>query len=177
MRNINEIDKRIREILGNYKLTNQKIVNEYLSKILKEDEEIIAFAVGTYENKKMNLLTTNRRVIIFNKGIIKCTQVEIPIEKVNSIGQHRGIFMGEIHIWDSSSKILIKGVPTSQIESFVNLTNEQINNHKSFKIEVNKTVEKDITDKIEKLAELYKDGVLTEYEYSIKKQELLEKIK
>ena len=100
MRNINEIDKKIKKILGKYKLTNQKIINQYLSETLQEDEEIVAFAVGSYENKKMNLLTTNRRIIIFNKGIIGCTQVEFPIEKINSIGQRRGIFMGEICIWD-----------------------------------------------------------------------------
>ena len=173
----NEIDKRIKKILGYYKLTNQKIINQYLSQILQEDEDIVAFAVGTYQNKKMNLLTTNRRVIIFNKGIIKCTQVEIPIEKINSIGQHRGIFMGEIHIWDSSSKISIKSVPATQIELFVNSTNDQINNYKSFKIEVNRTVESDITDKIQKLAELHKEGLLSDYEFSTKKMELLEKLK
>lgn len=38
----------------------------------------------------------------------------------------------------------------------MNIVNEQINNYKSFKIEVNKTVEKDIMGKTERLAELQK---------------------
>lgn len=45
------------------------------------------------------------------------------------------------------------------------------------KIEHRYITEEDVQDQIKKIAELYKDGVLTEYEYSIKKQELLEKIK
>ena len=34
---------------------------------------------------------------------------------------------------------------------FMNIANEQRENYKSFKIEINKTIEKDITDKIEQL--------------------------
>ncbi|MCI8470340.1 MAG: SHOCT domain-containing protein [Clostridia bacterium] len=45
------------------------------------------------------------------------------------------------------------------------------------KIEHRYISEETVQDQIKKLSELYKDGVLTEYEYSIKKQELLEKIK
>lgn len=52
-----------------------------------------------------------------------------------------------------------------------------MNNYKSFKIEINKTVEKDVTDKIEKLATLHKEGELTDYEFAMKKMELLEKLK
>lgn len=45
------------------------------------------------------------------------------------------------------------------------------------KIEHRYITEETVQDQIKNLSELYKDGVLTEYEYSIKKQELLEKIK
>lgn len=177
MASVNEIDKSIKKILGNYKISNQKSINQYLSQILQEDEKIIAFMVGSYESKNMNLLTTNKRVIIFNKGLIRCTQVEIPIEKINSIGKHKGLLLGTVEIWDSSSKIVITNVPKNQIDLFVKSTNEEINNYKSFKVEVNKTVEEDILDKIGKLSELHKSGVLTDYEFSTKKVELLEKLK
>ncbi len=177
MRNINEIDKRIKNLLGKYKLTNPKSVSQYLSEVLQTDEEIEAFAIGYVNGKKTNLLTTNKRIILFNKGLIQSMQIEIPIEKISSIVQHKGLFTGEIHIWDGSSKVLINNIPVNQIGAFIDNTNQQINNYKSFKIEVNKTVEKDITDKIEKLSELYKDGILTEYEFSMKKMELLEKLK
>lgn len=174
---IQEVDRKIKQLLGYYILPNRKIINQYLSEILCEDEEIKAFAMGMYENKNMNVVTTNKRVIIFNKGFIKCTQVEIPIEKINSIEKKIGLMYGEIHIWDSSSKILVNKVPSKQVEVFVKTTNEQMNNYKSFKIEVNKTVEKDIMDKIERLAGLQKEGILTEYEFATKKMELLEQLK
>ncbi len=177
MKNVDEIDKKIKKLLGRYILPNRNFTIKYLSEVLQSDEEIEAFAVGVVDGKRMNLLTTNKRVILFNKGLIRSMQIEIPIEKINSIGQQRGFLTGEIHIWDGSSQILINNVPVNQIGAFVDNTNQQINNYKSFKIEVNKTVEKDITDKIEKLSELYRDGVLTEYEFSMKKMELLEKLK
>lgn len=175
--NIKEIDKKIRQLLGYYILPNQAVINQHLSEILQADEDIIAFAIGKYQNKNMNVLTTNKRVIIFNKSFIKCTQIEIPIEKITSIAQNIGLIYGEIHIWDSSSEILIDKIPIKQVKQFVKLTNEQMNNYKSFKIEINKTVEKDITDKIERLAELHKEGILTEYEFATKKMELLESLK
>ena len=43
------------------------------------------------------------------------------------------------------------------------------------KIEHKYVTEESIQEQIKKLSELYNDGVLTEYEYSMKKQELLEK--
>ena len=177
MKNKKEIETQIKGVLGNYKLLTLNNIAFYLEKVIQDDEEIKAFVFGVYENEKMNLLTTNKRVIIFKVGIIKSSQIEIPIEKINSIAQSRGFMSGEIHIWDSSSKISLTKVPINLIDNFVKATNEQINNYKSFKIEVNKTIEQDITDKIEKLAGLHKEGILTDYEFSTKKMELLEKLK
>ncbi len=45
------------------------------------------------------------------------------------------------------------------------------------KIEHRYTVEKTIEDKIKELGKLYKEGLLTEYEFATKKMELLEKLK
>lgn len=45
------------------------------------------------------------------------------------------------------------------------------------KIEHRYTVEKTIEDEIKELGKLYKDGLLTEYEFATKKMELLEKLK
>lgn len=45
------------------------------------------------------------------------------------------------------------------------------------KVEHRYVTEENASMQIEKLAQLYKDGVLTEYEFEIKKKELLEKIK
>ncbi len=172
---IDEIDARLQKILGK-KLMNQKIIVKYLVGILQPNEQIEAFATGMFENKTMSLLTTNKRVIIFHKGLIGSTQIEIPIEKINSIGQKKGFLVGELHIWDGSSKIVITKVPVGQISKYVSATNDIINNYKTIKIEMNQTVEKDITDKIEKLAELHKEGILNDYEFATKKMELLEKI-
>lgn len=169
-------DKNIVDNFFNRGKINKRIYN-YIKDMQQNNEDIVAMVTGNYKNKKMYLLTTNRRVVIFNKSWLNSTQIEIPIEKINSIGQSKGVIFGEIHIWDGSSKIVINNIPKKQIAKFVRATNEQMNNYKSFKIEINKTVEKDVTDKIEKLATLHKEGELTDYEFAMKKMELLEKLK
>lgn len=155
----------------------KKRIYNYINEMIRENEEVVALVNGTYEGKDMYLLATNKRIIIFNKGWLSSTQVEIPIEKINSIGQSKGIVFGEIHIWDSSSKIVITNVHKNDIAKFVKIANEQMDNYKSFKIEVNKTTERDTVDKIEKLAELHKEGTLTDYEFATKKMELLDNLK
>ena len=49
--------------------------------------------------------------------------------------------------------------------------------HKSIDINITKVAEKDVADKIAKLKVLYDDGVLSEYEFNMKKIELLDKSK
>lgn len=201
MKSIVEVERNLRKIVGDNKVSSKKTIIKYLSGILQENEEILAFAQGTYQkdrvnnkskrrrspttNKnveiygymRMNLITTNKRVIIFNKQLTKVTQIEIPIERLEAINYCKGFLYGEIHISNSNFCISINRILKQFVEPFVNTTNKQMENYKSFKIEVNQTVERDITDKIEKLAELHKEGILTEYEFAIKKMELLEKLK
>lgn len=155
----------------------KKKIYNYINEMIRENEEVVALVNGAYEGKNMYLLATNKRIIIFNKGWLSSTQVEIPIEKINSIGQSKGIVFGEIHIWDGSSKIVITNVHKNDIAKFVKIANEQMDNYKSFKIEVSKTTERDTVDKIEKLAELHKEGTLTDYEFATKKMELLDNLK
>ncbi len=66
----------------------------------------------------------------------------------------------------------------SLLKIIISKNNERyIENGTVTKIEHRYITEETVQDQIKKISELYKDGVLTEYEYSIKKQELLEKIK
>lgn len=170
-------ENKPKNILANCNVEVGKRIYNYINEMIRENEDVVALVNGAYEGKNMYLLATNKRIIIFNKGLLSSTQVEIPIEKINSIGQSKGIIFGEIHIWDSSSKIVITNVHKNDIDKFVKIANEQMDNYKSFKIEVNKTTERDTMDKIEKLAELHKEGTLTDYEFATKKMELLDNLK
>lgn len=151
-----------------------KYLAHTLNNIIEDDEDIKIICTGKYNNKQLEILSTNKRILMVNSGIVP-QRSEIRIEKINSlILQSKGITTS-LHIIVSGTEFIIENI--SKCQEFMNIVNEQINNYKSFKIEINRTTEKDITDKIQRLAELHKEGILTDYEFSTKKMELLEQLK
>lgn len=158
-------------------LCNRDVVKE-LNNTINAEEKLIYFIDGIYNSKCYNVFITNRRVLFIPSIAFYCEEFQIPIEKISSIGTVKWLLSSTIKIRDESSiGIEVCQVKTKQATTFVNKVNEQLNDMKTFSIQINKNVEKDILDKIEKLSELYKDGVLTEYEFNMKKMELLEKLK
>ena len=59
------------------------------------------------------------------------------------------------------------------ITFFFSLFSTNINAEKSNKEETNKIVSNEVSDQLNKLLELYKDGVITGYEYEKEKKKLL----
>lgn len=145
-----------------------------LKNIIQDNEEIKAISSGKCNNKELEILITNKRILMVNSGIMPVRH-EISIEKIDSLTYEIKNLKSFLHIVSGGVDFIIESISNAQ--EFMNIANEQMEKYKTFKIEINKTIEKDITDKIEKLAELYKEGILTEYEFATKKMELLEKIK
>ena len=56
---------------------------------------------------------------------------------------------------------------------FFSLFSENINAEKSNKIGTNKLTSDDVSDQLKKLLDLYKDGVITGYEYEKEKKKLI----
>ena len=59
------------------------------------------------------------------------------------------------------------------ITFFFSLFFEDINAEKSYKVETNKVTSDEVSDQLKKLLDLYKDGVITGYEYEREKKKLL----
>ena len=59
------------------------------------------------------------------------------------------------------------------ITFFFSLFYENTNAEKSNKVETNKVVSDEVSDKLNKLLDLYKDGVISGYEYEREKKKLL----
>ena len=176
MKNKQQIQYEINKIVkvnflnkGKYKYLSYTLDN-----IIYDDEEIKIISSGKYNNKQLEILCTNKRIIMVNSGILP-QRNEIRIESINVMNLESKGISQILHIIVNGTDFILENITNCQ--KFMNIVNEQVNNYKSFKIEVNKTIEKDITDKIEKLAQLNKEGILTDYEFATKKMELLEKIK
>ena len=56
---------------------------------------------------------------------------------------------------------------------FFSLFSENINAEKSNEIKTNKVISDEVSDQLKKLLDLYKDGVITGYEYEKAKRKIL----
>ena len=56
----------------------------------------------------------------------------------------------------------------------LSLFSENINAEKSNKVETNKVTSDEVSNKLKKLLDLYKDGVITGYEYEKAKKKILD---
>ena len=151
-----------------------KYLAHTLNNIIEDNEEIKIICSGIYNNKQLEVLCTSKRILMVNSGIVP-QRHEISIEKIEGLSLEGKGLSTNLHIIIGGKEFILQAVNNCQ--EFMNVVHEQMNNYKSLKININNTVEKDISDKIEKLSQLYKDGVLTEYEFNMKKMELLDKVK
>lgn len=151
-----------------------KYLAHTLNNIIEDDEEIKIICSGRYDNKQLEILCTNKRILMVNSGIVP-QRTEISIEQIEALSlEGKGLSIN-LHIIVGGKDFILQGVTNCQ--EFMNVVHEQMNNYKHLRINIKNTVEKEITDKIEKLSQLYQDGILTEYEFETKKKELLDKVK
>ena len=59
------------------------------------------------------------------------------------------------------------------ITFFFSLFSTNINAEKSNKVGINKVISDEVSDQLKKLLDLYKDGVITGYEYEKEKKKIL----
>ncbi|MCP3682385.1 MAG: hypothetical protein GY861_06805 [bacterium] len=150
---------------------------KHLPGILQHDEKIVALTSGMMDNNTWLVTCTNKRVIFLDKGMFYgLKQLETPLEKINSIEQKTGLLLGEISIWDGSSKMTIKSIPKQTVKPFVVNTNKAIQDLKQTKNQSsnNSRNQEDLVSQLEKLAALVDKGILTDDEFQAKKKQLLE---
>ncbi len=183
---LTEINSRVKNIMPKeYKLYEQLFD---LSKNLVKNEEIVFFTNATIiiptiigkntvnQSLETHIYVTNKKILIINKDNTKI----IPLENISSIDSGtNGISknFSWIKINDHSTTIELAAILKEDAIKLKEEINKGIENHKKVSIDITQTTEKDISDKIARLQVLYEEGVLTEYEFNIKKMELLDKIK
>ncbi len=140
----------------------------HLIELLSDDEDILYFSFGEECSKKIHIYITNKKIILdgaYSKSI--------QYEKINSIENGKNW----LKIITSSECIQISQIASNDTKQLVKDIRDTMELHKSIDINITKVAEKDVADKIAKLKVLYDDGVLSEYEFNMKKIELLDKSK
>ncbi|WP_331842829.1 PH domain-containing protein [Pantoea agglomerans] len=151
----------------------------HLPEILGADETPLAIASGMMDNNTWLITLTNKRVIFLDKGMLYgVKQVDINLSNIVSVGGKTGLLLGEIMISTSGQNYIIKNVMKGSVIPFTNLVNETRNNqNQSPKPEQQQAKTQLSFDeqmaKIERLAEMKENGILTDEEFQVQKQRVL----
>ena len=171
-----EIQKRLKE-LGQIDMFGTKKEVKELPNIMYDGETLEYLMSGFMNGNTWLIVCTNKRILFLDKGLIfGCKQLEIPLDKVNSVETSKGLLLGSIKIWDGASAMKIDNVQKFALQPFVTAVNNARealkNNNQQIKVEKNNDTN-DYIKELEKLAELKEKGIITEEEFLSKKKQLL----
>jgi len=145
-----------------------------LPNILATSETIDNLVSGIYNGGFGLLVSTNRRLIFIDKGLVYGLKVEdFPLDKITSIQYETGLMFGEIKIHTSANIAKIEQVEKKTAQNFAEFIRDKLSQPKE---SVPNVSQPDILGQIEKLAKLKESGILSEEEFFEQKKKLLEKL-
>lgn len=170
---IDETNKKINILGQDYGFT-QIIDYELVS-----DETSMSFSTGNTKIK--NIKKAKTTTITTQNDICKELYINIVTDDFQHPKIKFNLFTGySIYKNSKQYKKIIEDAYNIEaiLKLIISKNNEKyVENGSITKIEHRYVNEADIIDKVEKLAQLHKEGILTDYEFSTKKMELLEKLK
>lgn len=165
--------------MGILKLFGTKREVGELPSILHDDEELLYVTSGKLPSSGLlfSMTTwlaaaTSERVIFLDKGFFfGMSQIEIPLEKISSIGYTTSLFCGHIAVWDGSEPMKVMFCPKNTLKPFVDAVNAAKKHlgkqHPSASDHKNMILE------LERLAALKEKGILDEDEFLAEKHKLM----
>lgn len=174
---LNEIKSHIQSLgLDNVSsYLGRKEIKE-LPEILVNNEKVNNIIQGTYNNGQGILISTDRRLIFIDKGMLYGLKVEdFPLDKITSIQYETGLLLGKVKIHTSSNMATIDNVEKGSARKFAEFVRDKLSQPISQSI-TQKTSEPNALEQLEKLAKLKESGIITEEEFAEQKKKLLEKL-
>ena len=133
---------------------------------------------GSYEGRMGVLVATNKRLVFVDKGIVRVRVEDFPYDKITSIQYETGWVMGTVTIFASGNRAEIKNVMRGRTRTFGDYVRARVSapakNASSPAPSAAKPAEEDVIDKLERLAKLKEQGILTEEEFNTQKSKLLD---
>ena len=150
--------------------TNKEI--RALPGILVDDEHIKAITSGMINNATWLGVCTDRRLIFLNRSMfIGTQQVQMPLDRIQSIDHEFGLCFGSMSIFDGVNVFKMGWINKSSVLPFVKVTQEMM--YKMHQPKGATTPAADTASQLAKLAELKEKGYLTEEEFQSQKKKLL----
>lgn len=168
-----EVKRQIKAYPHSYIFWTKKEIRA-LPEILEHGENIKAATSGFVDNATWLAICTDRRVIFLNRGMVYgLRQVQMPLDKIQSIDHEITIFFGSISVWDGASAFTINMVLGNSILPFVKTTQEQMQIVRKQAKQPIQPAGTDVATQIERLVALKEKGHLTEEEFQAQKKKLL----
>ena len=171
MLTLSEVRRQIQAYPNRYIFWTNKEIRA-LPAILSEDEHIKALTSGMVNNATWLAVCTDRRLIFLNRSMfIGTQQVQMPLDRVQSIDHEFGLFFGSISIFDGVNVFKMGMINKSSILPFAKMTQEMM--YKMHQPKSAAPAANDVASQLAKLAELKEKGYLTEEEFQSQKKKLL----
>ncbi|WP_433717385.1 PH domain-containing protein (plasmid) [Nocardia sp. CA-084685] len=140
---------------------------------LHETETVHLIAQGTYESDAGIVVLTDTRLLFLFHGIMRQRKEDFPLRNINSVQTKTGLAFGELQIFSSGNTAKISRILKSDLEPIAEAIRRGIARGTQAQPPAAAPPIPGFADQIRKLGELYKAGILTEAEFTAKKQELL----
>lgn len=184
MQTQNDVWKQVKALPNTYIFYTRKEI-DYLPKILGEGERILALTSGFMQNRTWLAVCTDRRILFVDRGMFFGTrQVQINLDRLQTIEFDVGLFFGSIRVVDAGSAMSIGMVYKPSVAPFVRAVQEAMDHYKrnmAYDLArattnalgtANQTGNR-MLNELERLAKLKADGHLSEAEYATAKAKLL----
>ncbi|MCX6325063.1 MAG: PH domain-containing protein [Bacteroidia bacterium] len=149
---------------------------------LDNGEKIHESIFGVYEGKLMGtdvirdgiFVATEKRVIFYAKKLMGYDLESFPLRNISSVERSKGLMGHKVTIIVSGNEATLKWINQGEVSSFIEYLNDRIGNREP--TSKNFPDKSDIPDQTEKLSILKNKGILTEDEFTKKKNELLSRL-
>ena len=167
----------------------------YLPKILNDNEHILALTSGMIQNRTWLAVCTERRIIFLDRGMFfGLRQVQINLDRLQTIESDVGLFFGTIRVVDAGSAMAISMVLKSTVAPFVRTVQDAMDRYKRQMVfdlarattnalptvpsgpqaAAQPVAHPAMVDELERLAKLQASGHLTPEEFAAAKAKLLQ---
>lgn len=175
MPTLEQVKEKVKNLDGCSRFLGKWEINE-LPKILWEDENILRLSDGYYNQGVGIVVATNKRILFLNKGIFSSQIEDFAYNKISSIQCNKGLVLASLIIYTAGNKAVIDNMGKDDAQYFADCIRARISqedNSSSPQTTNNIISSDDVVSKLERLAKLKEQGILTDEEFAQQKAKIL----
>ena len=188
MQTLDQVWAQINALEHKYIFYTRKEIR-YLPKILSDNEHILALTSGMMQNRTWLAVCTDRRILFIDRGMFfGLKQIQINLDRLQTIESDTGLFFGTIRVYDAGSAMAISMILRSSIAPFVRTVQDAMDRYKRQMVfdlarattnalpqapAEHQASPNSLITELERLAKLHSDGHLTDAEYASAKAKLV----